>query len=200
MKTGCFRAWVVALVCAVLCAGCAQYQVASNKEPGFAKEIDRLYVWSAIAQAPQLGSKHWTQSDSFGNYFHLILKQELTASAVQSEVREFIPAAESQQSLARFETEFSPSFRLLVTPVKTQTMTYNGATALTLLVLDLSLIEIASERRVWRAQLAVDNPLAGRLAWGEDGARSLAGKVMEALRKDGLLIRSVASTRAHIDR
>lgn len=189
------RGWLVALACLVLFAGCAQYQVASNKERGFAKEIDRLYVWSAVAQAPQLGVKHWTQSDSFSNYFHSILKQELIASGVPAEVREFIPAADSPQSLARFEADFSPSFRLLVAPTKTQTMTYQGTTVVTMLTLDLSLVEIASGRRVWRAQLLVDNPVAGRLAWGEDGARSLAGKVMDALRKDGLLATSVASAR-----
>ncbi len=195
MKLGRLLKCCLTLVFLGLLSGCAQYQVQSNKERGYSKEIDRLYVWSALAQAPQLGNKHWTQSDAFSNLFHVTLKRELAAAGVAAEVRDFVAAAETPQSLARFETDFAPSFRLLVIPGKAQTVTYQGTTGLTQLVLDLSLMELASGRRVWRAQLVVDNPLGGRMTWGEDGAKNLSGKIIEVLRKDALLASSTSGTR-----
>lgn len=188
-----FKCWL-SLVCLGLLSGCAEYQVQSNKERSYSKEIDRLYAWSALAQAPQLGSKRLLQSDTFSNWFHAALKRDLAAAGVTAEVREFIATAETPESLARFETDFSPSFRLLVIPTKAETMTYQGITSVKRLVLDLSLIEIAGGRRVWRAQLVVDAPLGG--PWGEDQAKNLSGKIIEALRKDALLASSTAGIRS----
>lgn len=168
-------------------SGCAQYQVQTNKAMGYSKIIDRLAVWSAVRQVPSLGIKNWTQNDSFENVFHASLKRELAAVGVISEVRPFIPATDTAESLARFETELAPTMRLLIAPAKYQTFTYNGSTGITRIVFDLSLFEIASSKRVWRAQLVIDNPLGGGFAWGEDGAKNLERQIMDALRKDKFL-------------
>jgi hypothetical protein len=168
-------------------SGCAQYQVQSTKANGYSRPIDRLTVWSAVPNVPKLTEKHWSQSDSFDNLFHDALKQELLAAGATTEVRAFSPASDSMESLARFERELSPSMRLLIAPTRVSTVTSQGHTGITQVVFNLSLYETEKNQRVWRGQIIVDTPLGGARQWGEDGAKSLATQIVEALKKDRLL-------------
>lgn len=181
------------LACALLgigvtsLSGCAgSYQLQTNKAVGYNARVEKLFVWTAVGSVGNLGAKNKFTSWTFLESFHSHLKRGLEKYNIPADVREFTPKTDSASDLARFEQELGPNMRLLIQPTRVQTITYQGSSAIAGLWLDLSLIDLARNERVWRGELYLDAFF--RLgAWGESGAEALATQVIEGLIKDSLI-------------
>jgi len=166
---------------------CAQYQVRTNKELGYSKSVECLYVWSAVGEIDLLHLKRPFHSDSFENQFHAALKQSLMSAGVVAEVRAFSPKGDRMVDLIPFENDLKPNMRLVIQPTRYQMMTSSrGGSRIGGLWLDLSMYEVATNRRVWRAELFADAGL-DMTVWMQTGAENLATQIVDALRKDRLL-------------
>lgn len=183
------RRFVLFVLLVFVSFGCAQYSSKTNKSAGYSKKMDRVFVWSSIGQVEPARNKHWIQSDSFENYFHSALRSGLSENGLEVDVRDFVPGADKSSDFVRFERNMSPSTRMLVSPVKHRSITsqYNSKPMLTYLSIDVTLIDLAINKKIWRAQFVIDSPAGGISPWGEDGAKKIVDQIIDALKKDGLV-------------
>lgn len=173
---------------AILLGGCAQYQTATNKAADYNDRIERLFVWSAMGEVPLFRSKHFLATDSFENRFNAALKHALSEEGVVADVRMFSPKNDTFEQLSRFETDLAPAARLLIQPAKYRTFTYNGATSISELWIDMSLYDARTNQRVWRGQLHIDPGLGPNLFVLTSGAQEVSAQVIAALKKDKLIV------------
>lgn len=179
--------WLSLLIAAAVLASCAQYSVRTNKAAGLTEKIDRVYVWSGIGSATPFTKQRLFAGDTFENYFNVALANKLTETGIRNELKKFSPSTDKMEDLVRFEGSLSPRYRLLVEVPRYKTITAQGVTNVDVLYLNLSLIRVSNNERIWRSEVVVDCNSAPGTAWREDGANKLAGQIVEALKQDGLI-------------
>lgn len=183
--------WVARLslliVAAAMLASCAQYSVRTNKISGLTEKIDSVYVWSGIGSVTPFTKQKLFAGDTFENYFNAALAKKLTETGIRNELKNFSPRTDRMEDLARFEGSLSPRYRLLVEVPRYKTITAQGITNVDVLYLNLSLIRVSNNERIWRSEVVVDCNTAPGTAWREDGANKLVGQIVDALRQDGLI-------------
>lgn len=177
----------ILIAAASMVASCAQYSVKTNKAPGFSGKIDSVYVWSGIGSVTPFTKERLFAGDSFENYFNTALAKKLDETKVVSKLKGFSPSTDRMEDLGRFEGSINPRYRLLVLAPKYTTITAKGITNVDVLHLDISLIRVGTNERIWRSEIVVDCNTAPGTAWREDGANKLAGQIIDALKQDGLL-------------
>jgi len=171
----------------MLLASCAQYSTKANKDPRFSTKLTNVYIWSSIGTVEPFTKKLLFSADTFEHQFNTALAKEFTKSGVKNELRDFSPSTDNLVDLARFEGTFNPDYRLLVVSPKYETITARGIINVNVLYLDISVIRIKDNQRVWWSEIVVDTNTAPGTAWREAGANKLAEQIINALKQDGLI-------------
>lgn len=178
--------FVIATIAVGMLSSCAQYQVSTNRVNSYEGHIERLSIWSSIGSIALLGSKPRLASASFSDRFDVALKLNFQNENISTYVHEFTPQNHIKEQFEPLEQEFRPNMRLIIQPIRYQTVTIRGSTGVSGLWLDLSLIDIASHRFVWHGSIFMD-PGLDPTAWIDSGADKLSKQIIGALRKDKLI-------------
>lgn len=172
--------YLVVLVAVGMLASCAQYKMSAKRVNSYEGHIERLTIWSSIGGIRLLGG-------SFTDRFDAALIRNFQSEGVSAYVHEFTPKNLNKEMLGEFERELRPNARLFIQPTRYQTATIKGSTMISGLWLDLSLNDIATGRLVWRGSIFLD-PGFDPSVWIDSGANKLALQIVNALKKDELLL------------
>lgn len=181
-----FFFWSIATIIAVMLSSCAQYRVSANRVHDYEGHIEQLSIWSAIGTVELLARKPWVASVSFSDRFDAALKSNFQTENINAVVYKLTSKSFIEDQVEPLEKEQHPNMRLLIQPTRCQTMTRNGATFVTGLLLDLSLVDVASGRLVWRGAISMDVGLDPTV-WTDTGANKLSRQIVDALKKDNLI-------------
>lgn len=177
---------VITTIAVVMLSSCARYQVATNRVIDYEGHIERLSVWSMVGTVDLLDRKGWIEKTSFADRFNTALKLNFQNENINAVVYKLTSKSIIEDQAESLEQEFHPNMRLVVQPTRCQTFTHNGSTYVAGLLLDLSLIDVASGRLAWRGAIHMDVGL-DPTAWTEAGANNLSKQIVDALKKDKLL-------------
>lgn len=178
--------WSIATITAVMLSSCAQYRVSTNRVNGYEGHIEQLSIWSAIGTVELLARKPWLASASFSDRFEAALKTNFQNENINAVVYKLTSKSFIEDQVEPLEKELHPNMRLLIQPTRCQTITHNGATYVAGLLLDLSLIDVASGRLVWRGAINMDVGLDPTV-WTDTGANKLSRQIVDALKKDNFM-------------
>lgn len=171
----------------IMMTSCAQYSTRTNKAPDFAVKLANIYVWSSIGDVAPFSKKMLFAEDTFENLFNAAIGRKLLENGVKNEFHKFSASTDQMDDLARFEDSSKLDYRMLIIPEKYTTITSRGITNVDVLNLNISIVRIADNRRIWRSEIVVNCNTAPGTAWREAGADKLASQITDALRRDGLL-------------
>lgn len=171
----------------IMMTSCAQYSTRTNKAPDVAVKLTNVYVWSSIGSVTPFTKKMLLADDTFENLFNAALGRNLLEKGVKSEFHKFSMSTDRTEDLARFEGSLNPDYRMLIIPEKYTTITYRGKTTVDVLNLNISIVRILDNQRIWRSEIVVNCNTAPGTAWRAEGADKLASQITDALMNDGLL-------------
>lgn len=176
----------IAIIIAGVLSSCAQYKVLTNRAPDYKGHVEKLSIWSAIGTVELLARKPWLASASFSDRFEAALKTNFQNENITAVVYKLTSKSFIEDQVEPLEKELHPNMRLLIQPTRCQTITHNGSTFVAGLLLDLSLIDVASGRLVWRGAINMDAGL-DPTAWTDTGANKLSKQIVDALKKDNFM-------------
>lgn len=160
----------------LLLSGCVSTKIESNRDASYTGSVERLFVFVSTGAREQ----------NVAQLFATAIEQELAPYDIPTKARVRDPLALEGEELITEEVEaFGPSALLVLTQTEAGTFINGGGGGTNSAVFDASLIDVESERRVWRASIKASRDRI--YATERQSANNLAEKIVEKLVEDGLL-------------
>jgi len=180
--------------------GTSQYKVSTEHVKDYQGHIEKLSIWSGIANVPTFSSKGRLESDTFSNRFDAALARAFLDEKIGVVVHD-IPRHKQIDLKTDFslsEQDFHPDTRLLVIPMSSQILNISGGIGgsssevvklqLNLILFDLSGdVSDLNKKVIWRGSIFVDKAGFDLTAWKTAGAEKLSKQIVDALKNDNFL-------------
>lgn len=164
--------------------GCAIVHSSSNKDHQYSEKLDRVSVVSSIGAISYL-SGPIKPSAPFPENFRNVLMAEFAKRGIAATYEDAGPGIAEAVAAENEDRTRSPTTKMTILVKRTTYRTY-GTTYLEQAIFDLSIYSIATNRRVWHAEVAIDSSVDVP-HWSEATAVKFVGEIFKVLKDDALI-------------